>query len=188
MLFAPVLCLACYLPIQAQWLQPHSPQMPAPPPMKFVSRDEQTQLDGASDPKSHTRLSIDLASEHLSQAEQFTAQKKYEAASEELGRYMGLINYTLRFLGRMNSDKGKTRDLYRFVDIALRAHLPRLAVMRRATPVEYGINLKDAEDYVRNARSDALDSFYGNTVVKEPEKKTEKATKDPTLGQDTKHP
>ena len=50
------------------------------------------------------------------------------------------------------------------------------------------LNLKDAEDYVRNARSDALDSFYGNTVVKEPEKQTEKATKDPTSGRDTKHP
>lgn len=188
MFCAPVLCLVCYLPIEAQWLQPHSPQMPAPPPMKFVSRDEHTQMDGAADTKTRTRLAIDLAAEHLHQAEQFTAQKKYESASEELGRYMGLINYTLRFLGRMNSDKGKTRDLYRFVDIALRAHLPRLAVMRRSTPAEYGINLKDAEDYVRNARSDALDSFYGNTVVKEPEKQTEKATKDPTSGRDTKHP
>lgn len=156
--------------------------------MKFVSRDERARLDGATDPKTHIRLAIDLASEHLNQAEQFIAQKKYEAACEELGRYMGIINYTLRFLSGMNSDKGKTRDLYRHVEITLRGHLPRLAVMRRSTPAEYGINLKDAEDYVRNARSDALDSFYGNTVLKEPEKKTEKANKVPILTPEIKHP
>lgn len=172
----------------AQGLQPHSPQMPAPPPMKFISRDERAQLDGVTDPKAHTRLAIDLASDHLTQAEQFTVQKKYEAAAEELGRYLGLIDWTLRFLSGLNSDKGKTRDLYRHLDITLRGHIPRLAVMRRSTPVEYAINLKAAEDYVRTARSDALDSFYGHTVLGEDGEKKSDRLKNQTSGGETKHP
>jgi hypothetical protein len=67
----------------------------------------------------------------------------------------------------MNRDKGSTRDLYRHFEIALRAHIPRLAVMRRSTPAAYAGNLKAAEEYVRDARSDALDSFYGHSVLRE---------------------
>jgi len=173
----------------AQWVKPHSPQMPAPPPMKFVSRDEREQLNAAGDPKAHTRLAIELAGEHLTRAEQFTSQKEYDAAAEEMGRYLGLVDDTLSFLSTMNSDKAKTRDLYRHLDIALRGHLPRLTLMRRTTPVEYAINIKAAEDYVRNARSDALDSFYGHTVIKDDaDKKSDKATKNPTSTPETKHP
>jgi hypothetical protein len=39
--------------------------------------------------------------------------------------------------------------------------------MRRDTPADYSIHLKAAEEFVRNARSDALDSFYGHTVLRE---------------------
>ena len=39
--------------------------------------------------------------------------------------------------------------------------------MRRSTPVEYAINLKAAEEYIKDARSEALDSFYGQTVLRE---------------------
>jgi len=184
-----IACLFVCGSTTAQWVKPHSPQMSAPPPMKFVSRDEREQLNGAADPKAHTRIAIDLASEHLSHAEQFTSQKEYDAAAEEIGRYLGLIDDTLRFLSTMNSDKAKTRDLYRHLDIALRGQMPRLTVMRRTTPVEYAINIKAAEDFVRNARSDALDSFYGHTVIRDDaDRKPEKATKDATSAPDTKHP
>jgi hypothetical protein len=45
--------------------------------------------------------------------------------------------------------------------------------MRRSTPAEYAGNLKDAEEYLREARAEALDSFYGQSVLRDapPEKK-----------------
>ena len=146
--------------------QPRSPQLPAPPPMRVVSREERSQLN-ARDPKARLRTSVDLAAIRLTRMEEFTSLRKFDQAAEELGGYLGLLDNVRAYLGSMNRDKGSTRDLYRHFEIALRAHIPRLAVMRRTTPAAYAGNLKAAEEYVREARSDALDSFYGHSVLRE---------------------
>src|SRR5213593_3791907 len=162
-------------------------QLPAPPPMKFVSRDERSQLTATRDSKSRVKLSIELAEGHLATAEQLTQQKKFDGALEELGYYLGVIDDAREFLGTMNQDKNSTRDLFRHLDIKLRAHLPRLAVMRRTTPAEYAANIKAAEEHARDARAEALDSFYGHTVLREGanEKKTSKPNDQP---QENKRP
>jgi hypothetical protein len=156
-------------------------QMPAPPPMKFVSRDERSQLTAARDAKSRVKLAVELAEGHLASAEQLTQQKKFESALEELGSYLGLIDDALDFIGELNPDKNSTRDLYRHVETNLRRHLPRLAVMRRITPAEYAMNIKAAEEHARDARAEALDSFYGHTVFREGtnEKKSSKPNEHP---------
>jgi len=147
--------------------QPRSPQMPAPPPMRFVSREERSQLTTAKDPKDRLRTSIELARNRLTRLEAFTSMKKFDQALEELGGYLGLIDDVRAFCGSMIRDKSSTRDLYRKLDIELRAHIPRLAVVRRTTPAAYAIHLKAAEEYVRETRADALDSFYGHSVLRD---------------------
>jgi hypothetical protein len=147
--------------------QPRSPQMPAPPPMRFVSPEERSQLTTAKDPKDRLRTSIELARNRLTRVEDFTSQRKFDQALEELGGYLGLLDDVRAFCGGMNRDKGSTRDLYRKLEIELRAEIPRLAVVRRTTPVAYAGHLKAAEEYVRETRSDALDSFYGHSVLRE---------------------
>ena len=159
--------LICLLSLSGLAQQPRSPQLPAPPPMRFVSSDERSQLTTAKDPKSRIRTTIELASARLTRTEGFTSEKKFDQAAEELGGYLGLIDNVRAFIGSLNHDKGSTRDLYRHLEIALRAHIPRLAVMRRTTPAAYAGNLKAAEEYVRDARSEALDSFYGHSVLRE---------------------
>jgi hypothetical protein len=188
----PLMVFLCSLCASAQVQQPRSPGLPVPPPMTFISREERAQLDATKDPKAHTRTAIDLAGERLARAEQFTSQKKYVAASQELGCYLALIDDTMQFLAGMDPDKAKTRDLYRHLDIALRSHIPRLAVMRRSTPAEYAVEIKSAEEHARETRTEALESFYGRTVLRESSgsgKKTEKpAAKDATSAQDPKRP
>jgi hypothetical protein len=157
----------CVLSLSTFAQQPRSPQLPAPPPMRFVSPEERSQLTAARDSKARIRITIDLAGMRLTRTEEFTDQKKFAQASEELGGYLGLIDNVRAFIGAMNREKGSTRDLYRHLEIALRAHIPRLAVVRRSTPAEYGGNFKAAEEYVREARSEALDSFYGHSVLRE---------------------
>lgn len=147
--------------------QPRSPQMPAPPPMRFVSREERSQLTAAKDPKARLRTSMDLALNRLTRVEDFTSQRKFEQASEELGGYLGLIDDVRAFCAGLNREKGSTRDLYRHLEIALRSQIPRLAVVRRTTPAAYARHIKAAEEYVRETRSDALDSFYGHSVLRE---------------------
>lgn len=159
--------MVCVLSLSSFAQQPRSPQLPAPPPMRFVSPDERSQLTAAKDSKSRIRTTIDLAASRLTRTEEFTSEKRFAQASEELGGYLGLIDNVRGFIAVMNRDKGSTRDLYRHLEIALRAHIPRLAVIRRTTPAEYAGNLKAAEEYVRDARAEALDSFYGHSVLRE---------------------
>jgi len=135
--------------------------------MRFVTHDDRSQLMSAKDAKTRVRLTIDLAEAHLTEMEQLTSQKNFEKAQEVLGNYLGLIEDVMHFVGSIAQDKNSTRDLYRRLDIALRAQLPKLAVMRRDTPSEFSIHLKAAEEFVRDTRSEALDSFYGHTVLRE---------------------
>lgn len=162
-------CLACVA--QAQ----ENPLTSAPPPMKFVSHAERTQLSSARDVKARTRASLELAEMRLSRAEQLTNALQYDAASSELGCYHGLMEDAMRYLSEVKSDKGKMRDLFKRVELALRAHAIRIESIRRTTPVEYAVNIKVIADYTRGARTEALNSFYGDTVVRVEEAKREEA-------------
>lgn len=135
--------------------------------MRFVSREERSQLTAARDPKDRLRTWIELTRNRLTRVEDFTSQRKFDQALEELGGYLGLLDDVRAFCGGMIRDKGSTRDLYKKLEIELRAQIPRLAVVRRTTPAAYTGHFKAAEEYVRATRSDALDSFYGHTVLRE---------------------
>ncbi len=159
---------ACGLATCALGQPVQGPRMPAPPPMRFVSRTERSQLDAAKDPKARLRSTIKLAEERLLRAENLTNQKAYDEASMELGGYLGLIGDLRAFIATLEREKGSTRDMYRHLEISVRPHIPRLAVMRRSTPALYALHLKDAEEYIKDTRSEALDSFYGHSVLREP--------------------
>lgn len=166
--------------------QPATPQLPTPPPMRFVGRDDRSQLVRAKDPKARVRLTIELAEARLTHMEALTSHKEFEKASEVLGTYLGLIEDVMRFVGGMPRDKNSTRDLYRRLDIALRAQIPRLAVMRRDTPSDFATHLKSAEEFARDTRTDALEIFYGHTVLRQdPQKKADAHKAAP---QDNKRP
>src|SRR5258708_1977946 len=114
--------LICALALSAQAQQPRSPQLPAPPPISCASSAERSELNAAKDSKSRLRTTIDLAETRLTRGEEFTSQKDFDRASEELGGYLGLIDNVRIFIGGLNRDKSSTRDLYRHLEITLRAH------------------------------------------------------------------
>lgn len=166
--------------------QPLTPQLPTPPPMRVVAREDKSQLTTTRDAKARVKLTIELADARLAHMEALTSRKEFEKASEVLGTYLGLIEDAMLFIGGMPREKNSTRDHYRRLDIALRAQIPRLAVMRRDTPSDYAIHLKTAEEYARDTRTEALESFYGHTVLREdPEKKADANKATP---QDNKRP
>ncbi len=134
--------------------------------MKFVSRVERDQLAAARDAKARTRISLDLTEAHLRRAEEHSAARQYDEAAVELGNYQGIIIDALSFLNRTNRDTGKTRDLYRKIELALRSHGPRIETIRRATPFEYAVNVKEIAKFTRDARAQALEAFYGDTVLR----------------------
>lgn len=154
--------------------------------MRVVAREDKSQLLTTRDAKARVKLTIELADARLVHMEALTSHKDFEKASEALGTYLGLIEDVMRFIGGMPREKNSTRDLYRRLDIALRAQIPRLAVMRRDTPSDYAIHLKAAEEYARNTRTEALESFYGHTVLREAPEKQADANK--ATPQDNKRP
>lgn len=180
LLFASTLLMA----IEAKGQEIRQPLVPAPPPMAFVPRNERTQLLATRDAKGRTRAAIELAEARLSRSEQLTALQQYDGASAELGIYQGLIEDALDSLAMGKKDSNKHRDTYKRLELALRSHCARLEAIRRITPTEYAVNIKAICECARNARTEALNAFYGDTVVREVSAEDHKvsrgeATKDP---------
>jgi hypothetical protein len=142
-------------------------QLPAPPPLRTIPEADRNQLNEAKDPKARIRRTVALADAHLQRAEAAASQQRYDSSLMELGNYVALIDDGFKFLARLNSDRGKVRDHYKYIELALRAHGPRLTAMRRATPLEYATRMKEVEDFAREGRTDALNAFYGHTVVRD---------------------
>ena len=166
-----VLGALCVPALRAQ--DRRNPQMPAPPPLKLIPKDERAQINEAKDAKDRLRKTIEFAEIHLQHAEALTSQEKYESVLIELGGYLALIDDALKFLAQMNHDSGKTRDLYKRLELDLKADGPRLTAMRRVTPLEFAIRVKEIEDFAREGRTEALESFYGHTVIREKKKADE---------------
>ena len=177
LLLLPV--LACVPAVSAQEAQPQPTPLMAPPPFKMIIKEERAQIEGTDDPKKRLKLTIDFAGAHLTRAEQHTTRSAYEAASTEVGMYHALIESALQFLSTFKRDSNKTRDLYKRLELALRSDGPRLTAMRRITPLEFAVWIKQVEDFARDGRTEALNSFYGHTVVRDPEK-IEKPSPTPT--------
>lgn len=147
----------------------------APPPLKIITRAERDQLTEAKDEKARVKLTIELAEIHLRNVEIQTAQQQYDAAAAELGMYWALFEDVLSLMRKAERDNNRKRDLYKRLELALRAHGPRLNAVRRTTPSEYAVWIKEVEDFARSSRTEALNSFYGHTVIREGPRKSPEA-------------
>ena len=168
-----LLAFVCIPAVSAQDAQPQPTPLTAPPPFKMIVREERAAIEQTNDSSKRLKLTIEYAGGHLTRAEQHTARENYEAASAEVGMYHALIESALGFLSNAKRDSNKTRDLYKRLELALRADGPRLTAMRRVTPLEFAVWIKQVEDFARAGRTEALNSFYGHTVVRDSQKKTE---------------
>src|SRR5215211_4361571 len=156
--------------VNAQDAQPQATPLPAPPPFKMIVKEERDAIELTKDSGRRLKLTIEYSGGHLTRAEQHTARENYEAASAEIGMYHALVESALAFLNTFKRDSNKTRDLYKRLELALRSDGPRLTAMRRITPLEFAVWIKKVEDFARAGRTEALNSFYGHTVVREPQK------------------
>lgn len=161
-------CLASGVAL-AQDMEKLEAQLPqnAPPPMKLIPQDEWTRLNNMRSPGDRTRASIEMAESHLARALEATNGGLFDHAAREMGGYQALFEDALKYLAAMDSSRGRVRDLYKRLELALREHAPRIETIRRITPLEYSVHIKGVLEYTKEARTRALDSFYGNTVMRE---------------------
>ncbi|MBC8030353.1 MAG: hypothetical protein H7Z16_09595 [Pyrinomonadaceae bacterium] len=162
-----ILAAAAGLAVNGQATQTQTQDFTAPPPVKVISSLERDQLNASKDHKARVKVSIVLAEAHLAKAEAHTVAHEYDSASGEAARYWAIIENAFGYLRGMKLDSNRTRDLYKRLELALRAHAPRLSGLRRTTPSEYAVWIKEIEEFARKGRTEALNSFYGDTVVRD---------------------
>ena len=144
-----------------------APQLPAAPPLRALSKEERSQLRATKDDKARIHRTIEFTAIRLQHAQELATQQKYDPALLELGGYLALIDDALDYLSKLSHDSKRTRDLYKQLELALREDAPKLTVMRRDTPLEYAIRMKEVEERAREGRTEALNAFYGETVMRE---------------------
>ncbi len=137
-----------------------------PPPLITLSTQETTQLNASTDNKERTKLCVELANERLLRAETLTNDADFEKALSELAGYQAVIENGLKYLHSQNSDNRKMRDNLKRLELALRAHAPRIETIRRSTPFSFGKYVKKVLHFARDARSRALETFFSDNVVR----------------------
>lgn len=150
----------------------------APPPMKYVPEAARAQLSTARDLKARTRLTLELAEKLLVRAAEHTDAERFAEAAGDLAVYQALIEDGIEFLQKSGRPAGKLRDIFKRIEMTLRSHLPRIETVRRATPSRHAVYVKATLDYVRNARAEALNAFYDDTVLPDASGKNEEASGD----------
>ena len=158
----------------AQAQEGAAPQQPqredGPPPLRYVPPDVRQRLDGAKDAKTRARLSMEIAEERLIRAAQLAGEDKFAASTAEIGIYEAVVEDTVRTLHASNPGRAnnKLRDIFKRVEITLRSHVTRLESIRRVLPERHAVYLKDAIDFVRDRRDQALGAFYSDSILREP--------------------
>lgn len=143
----------------------------APPPLKFVSKEELAQLNIVTDVKKRTKLALQLMSGRLAQAETFHTQEKLDDMFKQLGGFHGLMDNTLAFLDGSDKVSGKVLSNYKRFEIGLREYRPRLEIIRRDLPLRYEFYVRNLIKYLRDARAKAVEPLFSDTVVPNNNKK-----------------
>ena len=142
-----------------------------PPPLRYMPPDVRQQLEGTKDAKARARLSMDIAEDRLVRAAQLADQDRFAASTAEIGIYEAIVEDTVRTLnvsGGTGKVNNKFRDIFKRVEITLRSHVTRLESIRRVLPERHAVYLKNAIDFVRDRRDQALGAFYSDSVIREP--------------------
>lgn len=138
----------------------------APPPPRVFSNEEKAQLAAISnDRRKRVRLSLELAANRLTRAEQLTREQQYAPASIELGGYEAIIEDALEFMQEQSRARGASRDLLKRFEQTLRAHAPRLEGVRRTTPPSYAVHVGTTLKLAQRARTKALNAFFGDGTI-----------------------
>lgn len=151
-----------------------TPQRPgsteaAPPPMRYLPAETRSRLDAARDIKARTRLSMELAEARLVSAAAHLEADRFDAATLEFGVYAAIIRDAVDYVRQNDKSRGrisgKTRDLLKRIELALRSHVPRLETLRRSLPSQHAVHAQTTLDFVRDTRAEVLDAFFDNMVV-----------------------
>ncbi len=137
----------------------------APPPLKFVSKSEKSQLSAETNVKKRTVLALTLMDARLVRAETLISQNQYDEMFDELGGFNALIDDTLDYLNKRDTDSGKVLNNFKRLEMSLRKYSPRLELIRREVPNRYEPYLRGLIIDLRLARSKAVEPLFSNSIL-----------------------
>jgi hypothetical protein len=140
---------------------------PGPPPLKYIPEEARQRLASTRNMKDRVKTSLDLADERLRLAVAHIDADRYEGATAELGIYEAVVKDVIHFVQNSGPTTNKQRDLFKRIEMTLRAHTSRIETIRRSLPASHGVHVEAAIEFVRNARSDALNAFFDDTVLRD---------------------
>lgn len=137
-----------------------------PPPLNLISDQERNDLDAERKMKGRTKLALEFMDSRIKLSELAASNEKYQESLDELGRFQALVRDTFRFLKENEGEKGSLKNLKKF-EMTLKDFIPRLEMIRRALPYKYGYHVREMINFVVDARAEALEPFFGDTVISE---------------------
>jgi hypothetical protein len=145
--------------------EPNDTPDAVPPPLKVFPKEEKNRLEAETDPKKHMGLALQLTEAHLSRAEVLNSKSEFDLMYTELGAFNAVIDEALEFLARNDDGQGRILSSSKKLELGLRAYALRLETVRRDLPSIYEPYVKNLIKTVRNARSKAVEPFFGTSVV-----------------------
>ncbi len=143
-----------------------APEDLVPPPLNFINKDEQKQLEAETKMKERTKLALELMDAKLIKSEEYVKQEDYQESLNQIGQFQGILINTLKFL-KFNEDSRGVDKNFKKLEITLRDFMPRLELIRREMPYKYGYHVKRMLSFVRDARTKALNPLFDDTVLPE---------------------
>ncbi len=138
---------------------------PAPPPLKLITKDEQTRLEGQPELKERTKVAVELMRSCIDRAEKANTANDFDGIFRELGHFRALLDYTLAFLQKQDLHENRSLDNYKRLELSLRAAIPRVETIRREAPPKYEEYVHDFLKYIHDARTKAIDPMFSDTVL-----------------------
>jgi|ERR1043166_1614430 hypothetical protein len=169
-IFAFCLLIFCLSPVTAS---AQDDDDPAPPPLKVLTKEDKTRLDSEGDFKSRTKRAVDLMRNRIDAAEKRNEANDFDGIFRELGYFRAVLDYSLDFLQKQDLKENKSLDNYKRLELCLRSATPRIETIRRELPLRYEEYVRNLLNYIREARTKAIEPLFSDTVLPE-EKKNEK--------------
>jgi hypothetical protein len=160
--FSLLFLFALTVPVSAQ---EESFEDTAPPPLKIISKGERTSLEAETNVSERTKLALTLMENRLKRAEDFNARGLYGEMFDELGGFHALIDNTLFFLNKNDTNRGKVLNNFKRLELNLRRFIPRIELIRRELPARYELYVRSLIKNLRAARGKAVEPFFGDSVV-----------------------
>jgi hypothetical protein len=138
----------------------------APPPIKALPKPEKDELAGEPSLKDRTKISLELMDGHIAAAERLSDQHDPNGAFKQLGIFEALMDDSVGYLVKNDTNSNKTLDALRKLEIGLRAFMPRLETIRRILPLNCDDYVRKLMKNLRDARAKAVDPMFSDSVVK----------------------